>query len=512
MPVYTTGAISNTPVNGVRPTSSVTVKLVNNTNYETVNIQGYYLNGLRQQYVEEVFTIGPGEVITKQYFADVDTFEFIFNIPDPNSVEISVFGKDQQGALVDAHRLVASEIASINELTNVFISDINPNFNSQFADLRTVEKTLFIEYKSVYGLSDLRDVVFTSGAGSVTNNATEYLISTSGAGDVAILETAERGNYQPGFASEAGVGVRLPAVPIGGQTARWGMFDDQNGFFFGMNAQTLFVGIRREGTEEVIPQAEWNVDPLNGTGPAGITLNPADGNIYQITYSWYGYGVVEFKVVLQAQESEPQTVVTVHRFKTIGQTSVADPDLPLRGEVQNNGTANPLTLFMAGRSYGILGRPNPEFRITSERRPVTVDVSPFPILSFVRKPEFPAGSNRRNSVSVRLEGVDLASTAPLFFEIRIGGELNGEFVDFPTDTTPIPSSETALLVNKTATAITGGQVIFQGVAAGGGTFRDLLSTSLLEIELPAFLPVTLVAGTFSGISTVNAALRMTEEW
>ena len=40
------------------------------------------------------------------------------------------------------------------------------------------------------------------------------------------------------------------------------------------------------------------------------------------------------------------------------------------------------------------------------------------------------------------------------------------FVNFPTATTNIPLSETALTVNNTLTTISGGQVLFQGLVAG----------------------------------------------
>ena len=69
--------------------------------------------------------------------------------------------------------------------------------------------------------------------------------------------------------------------------------------FFGQNVTNgIFVGIRRAGTDIIIPQSSWNVDPLNGTGPSGETLNLAKGNIFQIVFTWYGYGVIEFNVVL----------------------------------------------------------------------------------------------------------------------------------------------------------------------------------------------------------------------
>ena len=55
--------------------------------------------------------------------------------------------------------------------------------------------------------------------------------------------------------------------------------------------------------------------------------------------------------------------------------------------------------------------------------------------------------------------------------------INGAFADYPTATTNIPLTETALRVNSTLTTITGGQVILQGLAAGGGEEESCFSIS-----------------------------------
>ena len=56
------------------------------------------------------------------------------------------------------------------------------------------------------------------------------------------------------------IGIRLPLPPIGNQVCRWGAFDAQNGMFFGQNVTNgIFVGIRRAGTDIIIPQSSWNI-------------------------------------------------------------------------------------------------------------------------------------------------------------------------------------------------------------------------------------------------------------
>ena len=402
-------------------------------------------------------------------------------------------------------------------MSNIIISNIGPAVNSQFNELRVARKFPIVELTSVYGLSDLRDVVTTTGSGTVSNNATEYVISTtSGGTDSAALESALRGWYEPGFAGEAGIGVRLPSLPIGTQIARWGLFDLENGAFFGVTSSNIFVAVRRGGVDTVINQSAWNVDPLNGSGPSGATLSLSKGNVYQVVFTWYGYGVIEFRVVIPDPTTLAQEVITVHRFAPFGQTSLIDPNQPLRAEISNNGTPdNFLNLFVGGRQYAIVGKYAPTFRVTSERRTVSNVSSTFtPLISFTRKAVFPAGSARANSVQVGLEEINIISGTDLAYQVLLNGTIDGTFINYPTATTNIPDSETALLVNNSSTSITGGEVVFQGVASGGGISKTLATAELLDFTLPINGIVTLAVASIGGggTNTVSAVFRVVESW
>lgn len=398
----------------------------------------------------------------------------------------------------------------------ITLHDIGANVNSQFNELRTAQRTPIVELKSVYGLSALRDIVATTGSGSVSNTTVEYQIRTeTGTTDSALLQSVERGRYMPGYAGQAGMGIRIPLEPEQNQVFRWGMFDDENGAFFGQSvADGVFICIRRSGVDTIIQQNNWNIDRLDGSGESGITLDLAQGNIFLITFTWYGYGVIQFDIVVQNPINSAQKIVTVHRFKPSNQTSLTDPNLPLRAQIVNNGsTSEARNIFVGGREYSIIGEYNPVFRITSDRRNVSVGTSGVPVLSFRRKSEFPNTSNRPNSVSVKLEGLDIVTGSDVFYQVIVGGTLNGSFDNFPTSNTSIPDDETALLVNNTATTISGGQVVYQGVAAGErGTHRNLATATLLSFELPGHDSVSLVIGTFSSTTEVTVVFRVTEEW
>ncbi len=114
MRILSTGPIENNLVNGIRATQKLTIRFVNrNTvNPATVEVQGYRLDGARSIYVLELFSLSPNQVITKDYYANLNAFEFIFtaNGPGEEDTEISVWGKNNAGELIDIHRLVSSEL------------------------------------------------------------------------------------------------------------------------------------------------------------------------------------------------------------------------------------------------------------------------------------------------------------------------------------------------------------------------------------------------------------------
>ncbi|WP_199925062.1 hypothetical protein [Paenibacillus sp. IHBB 10380] len=114
MAILSTGPIENNYVRGVRPTHRVMVKIDNRdaVNSSTVMIQGFYLNGTRTLYVLEVINVNSNEVITKDYYADFNSFEFVFNTGSvaEDETQVSVWGKDSKGQLVTAHRIISSEL------------------------------------------------------------------------------------------------------------------------------------------------------------------------------------------------------------------------------------------------------------------------------------------------------------------------------------------------------------------------------------------------------------------
>jgi len=58
-------------------------------------------------------------------------------------------------------------------------------------------------------------------------------------------------------------------------------------------ASTQFAVISK--TQEVrVPQSQWNLDKMDGTGPSGYTLDTSKMQMFYIDYSWYGAGFIRW--------------------------------------------------------------------------------------------------------------------------------------------------------------------------------------------------------------------------
>jgi hypothetical protein len=114
MALLTTGLFENTPVAGVRPSSTLSVNISNdNTVTVDVLIEGFFQSGTTKvMYVQELLTLTAGSVAQRNYFAQFDAFEFQFNVSSL-AVEVSAWGKDAAGNLTSAHRVVAEEVNQI---------------------------------------------------------------------------------------------------------------------------------------------------------------------------------------------------------------------------------------------------------------------------------------------------------------------------------------------------------------------------------------------------------------
>ena len=376
-----------------------------------------------------------------------------------------------------------------------------------FNEVLMAQKQNIIELKSnVNIVSALRDLPAVVGSATVTAANSEYSLTTNAlASDKATLDSAERGRYQPGTSAEVGIGIRYPTTPAGAMQAKWGYFDDNNGFYFGRDATGIFIAILRAGVESKIYQSSWNTDKLDGTGNSRLTLDLANGNIFQVRYSWYGYGTINFIVTMQDANSVQKNIVA-HRFSATAQTSVVDPNLPIRAVIENGATATAQTLFVGGRQYSILGQYNPNVRNTGQYRLLQGSITSaafVPLISFRRKATY-------DSTSVKVRHLTIITNQDLVIQVRSNGVLTGASYITPSDYT---AQETVVEADISATAITGGEVIDDDIIEGGvGNKQNARTYGTVGFDFVNQHPVTLCARAVSTTATITSHFSVIEEW
>ena len=379
--------------------------------------------------------------------------------------------------------------------------------SSLFSEVLTVNRTPIIELNSSYGVTALRDVTTTANGGSVTDNSTEGTIqlqTSTTANGTAQLESAEAGRYITGYSCQFGFGVLMPDAPAGNEVAEWGALsvDGNDGLLFGQDATGVYVELRKNGTGTKVYQSAWNVDKMDGTGESSVTLDTSKGYIYQIDYSWYGYGIIRWSIL--ASVNNRQTVVPVHEITPSGETSISSPNLVLHQRVDNGGDATNLVMQVGGRQYSIVGLYVPKFRFTGQTRSgVSTSTTLIPTVSFRTKAAF-------QDRSVRSQGyVANLSTEDCEVFIVVNGSLTGASYTTPSLHT---AAETAVETDVSATAISDGTVVWSDLVVAGQANKSVFNSSDLDFDLPQTQPVSLCIRTLSGTGTADVHFRLREEW
>jgi hypothetical protein len=156
--------------------------------------------------------------------------------------------------------------------------------------------------------------------------------------------------YQPGKSQVVKITGTLAksGTPSGAAVARIGLFDDNNGLFFGRDATGYFIAERSDTSGSVadtkVYSASWNTDTMDGNGPSGFTVDFSKEQIFFIDFQWLGVGRVRYGMVIDGllvyvHESDHANTSTVVYIRT--------PNLPIRYEVFNSGGAGSLITMEA---------------------------------------------------------------------------------------------------------------------------------------------------------------------
>lgn len=293
-----------------------------------------------------------------------------------------------------------------------------------FGRLRTVLPYGIYEGKVVYGdqpyiYENQTDGVHGSVTFNVNNSCMTLASGTNGAG-LAVRQTRQYFEYVPGKSQLIFVSFCFGAAQTN-NVKRVGYFDANNGFFFEQNGSTLRMVKRTsvgDGTPDDIQvnQTSWNLDPMNGLGPSGITLDPSKVQILVIDFQWLGVGRVRIGFDIDGK------IYYVHEFlhaNNLTTVYINQPSLPVRWECRNTDTVSVATtvdaICFSVNSEGYEAESGQGWSIDSGARSVTT--GGLPVLSVRLKNTYKGYTNRQTAKLLSFSL--MAVTAPVLYKIMI---------------------------------------------------------------------------------------------
>lgn len=417
-----------------------------------------------------------------------------------------------------------SAMSNSDELT-IHYDDGSPNLSVDFADiaqdsfgrLRTSNPGQRFDAQLTYQInSDAWDQSGTNH--TITHSATERwaaLTCGTASGDKAILQSHYHSPYTPGRGQLAFITFKAETTPAPNGYVRVGYYDGTNGIYLerlSTGNNLVLKSSTSKGTETVA-QADWNIDPMDGSGPSGRTLNLANVQILviQLQALYVGRVVVGFDI--------DGKVVPVHQFLCANEEAfpyIAQASLPVRYEVGCSGASGAAPVLKAicasvmsegGANLDeMFGR---AFSASNGTTSIGVTTRA-PILSI--RPTSTINSVPQHAVAIPLSCEVLAKTNDAFVEIVRNGTLSGS-----PSFAAVDSALSGMTKDVAASGISGGQVIdsFFVVASASSrnmTGRDLAGRGLLCYShlLGSGDTLSVVVTALSGTTNVNAALKWKE--
>jgi hypothetical protein len=179
----------------------------------------------------------------------------------------------------------------------------------------------------------------TTGTGSTTFNTNQSSVSlnvTAGGVGSVVRQTYRSFPYQPGKGLLVLATFQMDASESANLSQKIGYFNTQNGVFFsktdGTNAFTLrsyTSGVVNDS--RTVNQADWNGDPLNGTGASGLTLDLTHPQILWMDFEWLGVGSVRCGFIINGEYIVCHTFNTANTYGTTVYMTTAI--LPVRYEI-----------------------------------------------------------------------------------------------------------------------------------------------------------------------------------
>lgn len=361
-----------------------------------------------------------------------------------------------------------------------------------FSRLRVSDAVGLFAVQNTYELESFLLEAGSSGTGTSTpshNSSTRMVAFSATAGTgLEYVQSYEYIPYQPGKSQLVFITGRMGAA-VDGAVVDVGLFDDANGVIFRQDGTSGFEFIRRTSTsgatvDNKVAQASWNIDRFDGTGPSGITLNPANVFILVIDAQFLAMGRIRIGfdvdgVVYYAHEFLNANNLTVPYMQTLtlpvqmqltttATTETKTCDFKCASVISEGGFAED-----AGSTFA-----TPPLLVTAGSGAQTASVSLRPKTTFNSKP---------NRSYTRLDSVELlvTGTSPVAWELCVGST----FSVAPTFSDVNATYSSSQYSSAAGTLSAAGVVIASGFVGSGRQ-----STDAAQGRIASRYPITLDRG------------------
>jgi hypothetical protein len=344
---------------------------------------------------------------------------------------------------------------------------------------------------------------FDANAGLVTLN------TTTASGSSIVRETTKCFSYQPGKS----LLVMSTFVMNAAKTnlrQRVGYYGASNGMFIEQDGTTISFVKRSSVTGSVVDtkvaKASWNIDPMDGTGPSGYTLDLTKAQIFWMDVEWLGVGTVRLGFIINGEFVHCHSF---HHANLVTSTYITTASLPLRYEIANTDTTASISTLKQICST-VLSEGGYELRGLQQAIGTTI-TAPYSLTT--------AGT-LYPVISLRLKAAALDAIV-ILTAISVLGITSANYlwrlVGAATTTggTWVGVTDSSVEYNLTGSATTGGRILAQGYFSSTNqntTQIDVLKEALFKFQLerdgltntPYELSLVLTAS--ASTSTVHASM------
>jgi hypothetical protein len=296
---------------------------------------------------------------------------------------------------------------------------------------------------------------------------------------------------------------------------RVGYYGASNGIFLEQDGTTIsFVersAVTGSTVDTKVAKASWNVDPMNGTGPSGYTLDLTKAQILWMDIEWLGVGTVRVGFVINGEFVHCHSF---HHANLISSTYITTASLPLRYEITNtNTTAASSTLkqicstVLSEGGYELRGLQQAIGTTITAPYSLTTAGTFYPVISIRLKTTALDAIVILTAISL----LGVSSTNYLWRVVASATTTGGTWVSAGTNS--------SVEYNLTGTATAGGRVLAQGYFASSNQTTaqiDILKEALFKFQIerdgltstPYELSIVITAA--AGASTVHASIDWEE--